>query len=134
MTPVITAFISRTPLDAAALATSVRRDDCGAVVVFEGNVRSPNEGEVVDHLDYEAYERVAIPQIRDIAEEVATQVGLSAAAVAHRTGQLSPGETAFLVAVAAPHRQAAFTGGSIIVDRVKAEAAIWKTENRTSKS
>jgi molybdopterin synthase catalytic subunit len=39
------------------------------------------------------------------------------------------GETAVLVVVAAPHRQAAFDAASYIMDRIKQDAPIWKKEH-----
>ena len=47
-------------------------------------------------------------------------------ALAHRHGLIPIGECAFVVAVSAGHRQAAFEACSEIVDEVKRQIPIWK--------
>jgi molybdopterin synthase catalytic subunit len=54
--------------------------------------------------------------------------GLCAAAVEHRVGHVPLSEPSVAVAVSAPHRGEAFSGAREIIDRVKAEAPIWKKE------
>ncbi len=91
-------------------------------------MRSPSGGAEIKHLEYESYERVADQQMEQIATEVGLQHGLTEVLVVHRIGTVTAGDTAFLVAVSAPHRTAAFAGSALIVDRIKAEVAIWKQE------
>ncbi|MEO8689576.1 MAG: molybdenum cofactor biosynthesis protein MoaE [Solirubrobacteraceae bacterium] len=110
------------PLDLAAVAAAVRDPAAGAVVLFEGVTR-----EVLE-LDYEAYAEMAEPKLRAIGEEVAAAYGLSAVALEHRTGTVPLGEPSVIVAASAPHRGEAFDGARSLIDRVKAEAPIWKVE------
>jgi MoaE-MoaD fusion protein len=110
------------PLDVAALAAAVRDPRAGAVVLFEGVTREVSE------LDYEAYVEMAEPKLAAIAAEEADRHGLCAIAVEHRTGTVPLGEPSVLVAAAAPHRGEAFAGARAVIDRVKAEAPIWKVE------
>jgi len=109
-------------LDLAAVADAVRDPAAGAVVLFEGVTRE------VPQLDYEAYAEMAEPKLRAIGEEVAAAYGLSAVALEHRTGRVSLGEPSVIVAASAPHRGEAFNGARALIDRVKAEAPIWKVE------
>ena len=109
-------------LDLAALAKAVRDPAAGAVVLFEGVTRE------VAELDYEAYAEMAEPKLRAIGEEVAAAYGLSAVALEHRTGTVPLSEPSVIVAAAAPHRAEAFNGARALIDRVKAEAPIWKVE------
>jgi len=109
-------------LDLAALADAVRDPAAGAVVLFEGVTRE------VPELDYEAYAEMAEPKLRAIGEEVAAAYGLSAVALEHRTGTVPLSEPSVIVAAAAPHRAEAFNGARALIDRVKAEAPIWKVE------
>jgi MoaE-MoaD fusion protein len=113
-------------LDVAAVATAVRDPRAGAVVLFEGVTRE------VDELDYEAYVEMAEPKLAAIAEEEAERHGLCAVAVEHRTGTVPLSEPSVLVAVSAPHRGEAFAGARAVIDRVKAEAPIWKVEVTTA--
>jgi molybdopterin synthase catalytic subunit len=110
------------PLDLAAIAGAVRDPAAGAVVVFEGVTRE------VPELDYEAYAEMAEEKLRAIGEEVAAAYALSAVALEHRTGTVPLGEPSVIVAASAPHRSEAFNGARALIDRVKAEAPIWKVE------
>jgi MoaE-MoaD fusion protein len=116
------AEVTAGPLDVAALAAAVRDPRAGAVVIFEGVTR------VVDALDYEAYTEMATARLAAIGEEEAEHHGLCAAALAHRVGRVPLGEPSVIVAASAPHRAEAFAGARALIDRVKAEAPIWKTE------
>ena len=63
-----------------------------------------------------------------IAAQAVEHHGLCAAAVEHRVGDVPLSEPSVIVAVSAPHRGEAFAGAREIIDRVKAEAPIWKKE------
>jgi molybdopterin synthase catalytic subunit len=120
--PVRQVRVTPEPLDLAALAAAVRDPRAGAVVLFEGVTRA------VPRLEYEAYAEMAAERLEAIAAEEAERHALSAVAVEHRTGTVPLGEPSVIVAVSAPHRPEAFAGARAIIDRVKAEAPIWKVE------
>lgn len=126
--PIIITALSGDPLDPSALAERVHRDDCGGVVVFEGTTRSPNRGLEVLGLEYEAWEQRTPTQLQQIAVEVASLHGLGGVVAVHRIGRVGVGDPAVVVVAAAPHRDAAFAGARDLIDRVKAEAWIWKKE------
>src|SRR5215210_1135219 len=109
-------------LDLAAIAGSVRDPSAGAVVVFEGVTRE------VPELRYEAYAEMAEARLRAIGEEEAARHGLCAVALEHRVGTVPLSDPSVVVAAAAPHRGEAFAGARALIDRVKAEAPIWKVE------
>ena len=100
----------------------VRRPGAGAVVTFEGTVRD------VEFLDYEAYREMAEEQMALILAECIERHGLEAAAAEHRVGRVALGEPGVVVAAAAAHREEAFAGAREIIDRIKAQAPIWKRE------
>jgi molybdopterin synthase catalytic subunit len=114
--------VTAEPLDLAALAGAVRDPRAGAVVLFEGVTRN------VPGLDYEAYAEMAQARIEAIAAQEAERHGLCAVAVEHRTGTVALSEPSVIVAASAPHRGEAFAGARALIDRVKAEAPIWKVE------
>ncbi len=66
--------------------------------------------------------------MRAIASEALETHELCAAAVEHRVGDVPLSEPSVIVAVSAPHRGEAFAGAREVIDRVKAEAPIWKKE------
>ena len=120
--PVRLVEITDQPLDLAAVAAVVRDPRAGAVVCFEGVTRD------VEALDYEAYVEMAHQKLRAIGEEEAARHGLCAVALVHRTGRVPLTEPSVIVAASAAHRGEAFTGARALIDRVKAEAPIWKVE------
>jgi MoaE-MoaD fusion protein len=109
-------------LDTAAVEARVRDARAGAVVTFSGVTRE------VPHLDYEAYEEMALERMRAIAEAAVERHGLCAAAVEHRVGRVPLSEPSVVVAASAPHRGEAFAGAREIIDELKATAPIWKRE------
>jgi molybdopterin synthase catalytic subunit len=105
-----------------SLLDQVRDSGAGAVVVFEGVTRE------VAQLQYEAYGEMATAKISEVVVAAAQKHGLCAAAVEHRVGTVPLSEPSVVVAVSAPHRAEAFAGAREIIDRLKAEAPIWKQE------
>ena len=116
------ARVTGEPLALDRLARRVVRASAGAVVCFQGVTRA------VDRLDYEAYEEMAGERIAEILGDCAARHGLVAAAAEHRTGSVPLGEASVVVAVSAAHREEAFAGAREAIDRIKAEAPIWKRE------
>jgi molybdopterin synthase catalytic subunit/molybdopterin converting factor small subunit len=110
------------PLSVDDVAARVRDDRAGAVVTFSGTTRD------VEFLDYEAYAEMASERIDRIVAEAIARHGLCAAAADHRVGRVALGEASVVVAASAPHRPEAFAGAREIIDRIKAEAPIWKKE------
>jgi MoaE-MoaD fusion protein len=114
--------ITGEPLNLQALADAVRDPRAGGVVLFEGVTRE------VPELDYEAYAEMAHDRLAQIAAEAAETHGLTGVAIEHRTGTVPLSEPSVIVAASAPHRGEAFAGARALIDRVKAEAPIWKVE------
>jgi molybdopterin synthase catalytic subunit len=100
----------------------------GAVNVFIGTVRSNANGKNVVWLEYEAYETMAVAEIRKIIDEASHRWPLLGWAVSHRIGTLKPGEVSVVVAVSSPHRRESFEACQFIIDTLKANAPIWKKE------
>ncbi len=116
-------LVTDEPLSLDALSRRVSDPRAGAIAIFQGVTRE------VDRLDYEAYLAMAEERIEEIMHECIATHGLCAAAVEHRVGSVPLGEPSVIVAVSAPHRSEAFAGAREVIDRVKAEAPIWKREH-----
>ncbi len=71
---------------------------------------------------------MATERIAAILRDCVERHGLEAAAAEHRVGSVPLGEPSVVVAVSAAHREEAFAGAREAIDRVKAEAPIWKQE------
>src|SRR6478736_1402700 len=100
----------------------------GAVNVFVGTVRNQANGKNVVWLEYEAYETMAVGEIRKIIDDASHRWPLLGFAVSHRIGTLKPGEVAVAVAVSTPHRKDSFDACEYIIDNVKMNVPIWKKE------
>ncbi len=120
--------ITEKPIDIQKVIDTASSLDAGAVDVFVGTVRSRANGKNVLWLEYEAYETMAVAEIRKIIDAAAQRWPLLGWAIIHRIGTLRPGETAVAVAVATPHRKESFEACQFIVDTLKANVPIWKKE------
>jgi molybdopterin synthase catalytic subunit len=114
--------VTSEPLSLDSLVQRVRDPRAGAVVTFEGVTRE------VERLEYEAYVEMAEEKMAAIVADAVDRHGLCAAAAEHRVGDVPLSEPSVVVAVSAPHRGEAFAGAREIIDRLKAEAPIWKKE------
>lgn len=122
-------LLTTEPLNADNLVRLVQTPADGAVVTFAGVVRDNFGGRATAYLTYEAYGAMALAQLQQVAAEAQATHEIGRVAVHHRLGRLEIGETAVLVVVAAPHRQAAFAAAGAIMDRIKEAVPIWKREH-----
>lgn len=123
----VTARVTREPIDISQVEMFAGRSD-GAVVVFWGVVRDRTAGRSVKGLSYEAYEEMAEEQMVQIGRIAQHEHGAGPVLMVHRTGDLCVGDVSVLIAVAAPHRDAAFEACRFCIDELKRKAAIWKKE------
>ena len=107
------------------------RPDCGALVLFSGTARDHAPGRSgVHRLEYEAYEEEVEPRLRAVADEIRSRwPDVGRVALLHRTGSVPIGESAVVVVVSAPHREAAFAAARYGIDALKASVPIWKKES-----
>jgi molybdopterin synthase catalytic subunit len=116
----------RSPIDLAALQAVTPAD--GGLCLFVGIVRNENGGRAVRHLEYEAFEEMALPLMQDIAQEARRRWPVTDVQIVHRLGRLEIGEASVAVAVASPHRGEAFEACRYAIDTLKATVPIWKKE------
>src|SRR6187431_1521408 len=120
--------ITEKPIDVQKVIDTASSLGTGAVNVFVGTVRNNAHSKNVVWLEYEAYETMAITEIRKIIDEASHRWPLQGWAVSHRIGTLKPGEVAVVVAVSTPHRRESFEACQFIIDTLKEKAPIWKKE------
>lgn len=120
--------IVREVIDAGSITAALKAGADGAVCVFDGIVRDNTRGRRTLYLDYEAYEEMALNQMRSLAEEAVGKFGVRDIAVVHRLGRLYVGESSVLIAVASAHRGAAFDACRWLIDTLKKTVPIWKKE------
>jgi MoaE-MoaD fusion protein len=116
-------------IDSASLVATIKRGEDGAVVVFDGIVRNNTRGRQTLCLVYEAYEEMALRQMRGLAEQAVAVLGVRQVALVHRLGRLEVGETSVLIAVSSAHRAQAFEACRWLIDTLKKTVPIWKKEH-----
>ena len=118
----------REPIDLAGVQAEVKAGGDGAVCVFDGIVRDNTRGRATLHLDYEAYEEMALKQMMELRAEAIAKFGVREVAIVHRLGRLVVGETSVLIVVASAHRGVAFEACRWVIDTLKKTVPIWKKE------
>lgn len=134
--------LSSEPIDPGSLGARVAHATCGATVVFTGTTRNRNRGQIVEQLDYEAFDAMAGPEMSRIFERCLKSFGPPAASAdedrrqrvlrmlcVHRTGTVPVGEPSVVIAVSSPHRNAAFDAARFLIDELKQSLPVWKQEH-----
>ena len=120
--------ITKQPLSIEQVTSLVAAPNLGGINVFVGAVRNQTKGKKVVRLEYEAYEPMALSEMKKIALRVKEQWPLASIAIHHRVGLLQTGEAAVVIAVATPHRADAFAACQFAIDTLKETVPIWKKE------
>lgn len=120
--------LTTSPLDVQHCINFVSNDASGGIDVFIGTVRNATKGKPVLRLEFEAYEPMAIAEMRKIAEQAVEKFSVQRIALHHRIGTLEIGAAAVVIAVSAPHRAAAFDACRYCIDTLKETVPIWKKE------
>jgi len=118
----------REAIDAVPLLAAAKHGSDGAVVAFDGIVRDNTRGRKTLHLDYEAYEEMALKQMRELAAQARERFGVRHVTIVHRLGRLLVGETSVLIVVASAHRSHAYEASRWLIDTLKKTVPIWKKE------
>ena len=121
-------LITSAPLDQHAIVSALDATGVGAVAVFLGLVRDHNKGRKVLHLEYEAYEALALRGLDLIVAEAREKWPEVRLAIHNRIGRMEIGEASVVIAAASPHRAEAFQACRYVIERVKQIAPIWKRE------
>jgi molybdopterin synthase catalytic subunit len=122
--------ITYEPIGLDEMAARVLKPETGAVAVFAGVVRNLSAGKSVEHLEYEAYEEMAVAKLRQVAAEAREKwPKIVDIAIVQRIGHLEVGENAVIVAVSSPHRgDGCFEACQYAINRLKQIVPIWKKE------
>ncbi len=141
----ISVALTKTELDIRSVIAEVKRPKAGAIVLFAGCVstltiynptdnRTPGttrdnfDGKPVTQLQYTSYPPRALKSMLFIAEAVKEKYALNAISMVHRLGVVPIGEESIMIAVSAPHRQAAWKAGEEALEECKAKVEVWKLE------
>jgi len=116
------------PIDVGSVARRVVLPECGATVTLDGYAREWTRGRRTLYLVYEAYAPMALSELERLEHEAHDRFEIAHIGIVHRTGRLEIGETSVVIAVSAPHRQAAFAACDWAIRELKRTVPIWKKE------
>ena len=100
----------------------------GAIGTFTGIVRELDGDTKTDRLEFEKYEPEASKVLEKIREDLKKKEGILEVLIHHKTGVIEAGEDIVYIVIASVHRTELFPALSEAIERVKAEAPIWKKE------
>ncbi len=116
------------PLSIDKTQTWIDAPGVGGSCVFVGTVRNKTSDKTVVGLDFEAYEPMAVKEMRKIADQAIAQWPIVRIAIHHRVGALAIGGIPVIIAVSTAHRDAAFEACRFCIDQLKVTVPIWKKE------
>ncbi len=124
----ILARLVREPIDIQQFSNWLGEPDCGAVLLFCGNVREQNRGKGVARIDYHAHESMALSELKKVTHFL-VQNGATRSVAIHRLGSLEVSEMSILLGIALPHRKTGFGLLEQGMEMIKSTVPIWKHEH-----
>lgn len=106
----------------------LQSDDCGAVNMFVGTVRNHANGKAVEKLVFEAYEPMALKEMKRLAQLAQENWPIKKLVISHVVGEKKIGEPVVFIGVAAGHRDAGFEACRFLIEELKRTVPIWKKE------
>ncbi len=125
-------LVTEQPLNFEQLHSYLTKTEWGGQAMFTGSTRSPNKGEVIVHLEYEAYPAFCLAEMERIALEARAKLELGKVVIAHRTGTVLPAEVSIFIGAASAHRRACLEAVSWMLDEAKKRLPVWKLEITSS--
>ena len=107
------------------LTDDTRRDE-GAELVFNGRVRSTENGELILALEYEHYSGMAEKELNGLAQETVEKFPLRDLFCRHRIGRINIGETSLHVTIWSKHRKEGLEAMTYFITELKKRVPIWK--------
>ncbi len=122
------AIVTEEDFDLDELKERVHSDEDGAVVVFNGVVRSKNDGQKIEKLELQRYEGMTEGELEKVKEEAINNFEITDLILVHRYGSLEIGDNIVGIVASAPHREEAFEACKYSINRIKEKVPLWKRE------
>ncbi|MDX2469672.1 MAG: molybdenum cofactor biosynthesis protein MoaE [SAR324 cluster bacterium] len=116
------------PLDLNHLTQLVTTPKAGAINHFVGITRGNQGTEEVTHLEYEAYESMAIKMMEDLGAQAKKKFAIEKVAIHHRIGIVILSEASVIISVSSAHRGPAIEATHFLIEELKRVVPIWKKE------
>ena len=114
--------------DAEIRALKASSQRMGGIASFLGCARDFSEGREVSEISFDAYDRMALPEMQKLRDEAIVRFGLIDARIVHRLGVVRGGDNIVFIATGAEHRAPALEACRWIIDELKERVPIWKKE------
>lgn len=115
------------------LIDKVSDPSCGGIASFSGTTRNNFQGKIVESLEYEAHEEMAIKEMLKLCKEIREKwTDICKIAIVHRLGLVEVKETSIAIVVSSPHRKDCLEAVQFAIDKLKATVPIWKKERYSS--
>ena len=119
--------LTRSPIDEAALLQARPASlEAGASLTFAGIVRAEEDSKIIEAMDYEAYQEMAVHQFHKLLDAVEAQWPIESLRLIHRIGAVKVNETSLWIEVISAHRKEAFAAAQWLIDEMKKTVPIWK--------
>ena len=115
-------------IDDAKVLDFVSDISAGSVLLFNGTVRDNDDGRPVEYLYYEAYEEMAVKEIKKLIVAAFNKYNILKVCVIHRTGKMDAGEISISIGVSSPHREDSYIASKFLIDNIKETVPVWKKE------
>ncbi len=115
-------------IDDARVLGFVSDPSAGSVLLFNGTVRDNEDGKPVEYLFYEAYEEMAVKEIKKLIEESFKKYNIIKVCVIHRTGKIDIGGISISIGISSAHRKDSYLASKFLIDNIKETVPIWKKE------
>ena len=102
----------------------------GATSVFVGSMRDFNDDEDVQSMFLEHYPGMTEKSLYNIAKNAMAKWDVLDLNIAHRVGNILPGDPIVCVVVWSIHRKEAYEANRMIMEELKSNAPFWKKEQR----
>lgn len=120
--------ITETDFSVDEVVNRIQADEMGCIVTFVGTVRNNSKGKLVERIEIQVYEEMAVRQLEAIREEAISRFAIDDVSIVHRHGSLKVSEKIMMIAVGAGHRVEAFDACRYVIDSIKEKVPIWKKE------
>ena len=114
--------------DAEIRALKASSQRMGGIASFLGCARDFSEGREVSEISFDAYDRMALPEMQKLRDEAIARFGLIDARIVHRLGVVRGGDNIVFIATGAEHRAPALEACRWIIDELKERVPLWKKE------
>jgi len=125
----ISVLVSSEKLTIQTCFDFVKDDSCGGITLFIGTVRNESHQKKVTLLNFSTYKVMAVKELTKIAMQALSDFAILKIAIHHAEGDLQIGDIPVIIAVSAPHREAAFEACQFAIDTLKKSVPIWKKEH-----